>query len=172
MNSFGVAVSSTETIESSEAALAFDPLNNATGVSCIGLHRASGKPVLGGEDKTEPGRACWLSASAWLHSCAAVPPPNPPPSWRPSAPKQITEDDVASIILPLPTATSARQAAAALGEAIEENGSAEGFGILFSDTGMNAWVSVKSASRGPFCCGALSCAELHGERWNAAAPAG
>ena len=50
MNSFGVAVSSTETIESSEAALAFDPLNNATGVSCIGLQRASGKPVLGGED--------------------------------------------------------------------------------------------------------------------------
>lgn len=82
VNSFGVAVSSTETIESSEAALAFDPLNNATG---------------------------------------------------------ITEDDVASIILPLPTATSARQAAAALGEAIEEYGSAEGFGILFSDTDMNAW---------------------------------
>ena len=50
VNSFGVAVSSTETIESSEAALAFDPLNNATGVSCIGLQRASGKPVLGGED--------------------------------------------------------------------------------------------------------------------------
>jgi dipeptidase len=55
------------------------------------------------------------------------------------AEQQLTEDDVPSIISPLPTATSARQAAAALGEAIEEHGSAEGFGILFSDTGMNAW---------------------------------
>ena len=33
VNDFGVAISSTETIESSEAALAFDPLNNGTGVS-------------------------------------------------------------------------------------------------------------------------------------------
>lgn len=35
VNDFGVAVSSTETIESSEAALAFDPLNNETGVSGV-----------------------------------------------------------------------------------------------------------------------------------------
>ena len=46
-----------------------------------------------------------------------------------------------SILLPLPTATSAHQAAAALGEAIEEHGSGEGFGILFSDAKLNAWVS-------------------------------
>ncbi|KAI7838073.1 hypothetical protein COHA_008156 [Chlorella ohadii] len=89
VNDFGVAVSSTETIESSEAALAFDPLNNETG--------------------------------------------------------QITEDDVPSILLPLPTATSARQAAAALGEAIEEHGSGEGFGILFSDAKLNAWYLENAA---------------------------
>jgi len=35
VNDFGVAVSSTETIESSKAALAFDPLNNETGVSGV-----------------------------------------------------------------------------------------------------------------------------------------
>lgn len=61
--------------------------------------------------------------------------------------EQITEDDVPSILLPLPTATSARQAAAALGEAIEEHGSGEGFGILFSDAKLNAWVSVLAGER-------------------------
>ena len=37
VNAFGVAVSSTETIESSEAALAVDPLNNATGVRACAM---------------------------------------------------------------------------------------------------------------------------------------
>ena len=54
----------------------------------------------------------------------------------------MTEDDIATVILPLPTATSARAAAAALGELIEEEGSAEGFGILFLDKDGNAWVGA------------------------------
>lgn len=63
---------------------------------------------------------------------------------------QITEDDVPSIILPLPSVTSARQAAAALGDAIEELGSGEGFGILFSDTKLNAWVSTARQAGGAY----------------------
>ena len=55
VNSFGVAVSSTETIESSEAALAFDPLNNATGVSCSGLPGQAASRFWVVRIKTSPG---------------------------------------------------------------------------------------------------------------------
>lgn len=144
VNQAGVAVSSTETIESSEAALAADPLNNVTGVRCpvavVGgaaaapewhLERHSGA---GSKRALVQGGSCAVPRLA-PHVFSV------PPSLPAHAPKQLTEDDVPSVILPLPTATSARTAAAALGELIEEEGSAEGFGILFSDKGGNAWVS-------------------------------
>lgn len=51
----------------------------------------------------------------------------------------ITEDAIASIILPHPRARTARGAAALLGEMITAAGSAEGFGVHFSDPSGEAW---------------------------------
>lgn len=178
INAAGVALSSTETIESSEAALAADPLNNATGVrgwksgrgdwdngaagpalARTGLQGSAGAP--GPALQPLPRAPAAAACRARPPACAGVlPPPRSSaphlapghrgrrrlcdlasPHARSRRPRpQITEDDVASIILPLPEATSARAAAAALGRAIEERGSGEGFGVLFSDR-QEAWVS-------------------------------
>lgn len=62
---------------------------------------------------------------------------SPRPRPLPARP-QILEESIPSLILPSPRARTARAAAALLGELIEQVGSGEGFGVLFSDM-KEAW---------------------------------
>lgn len=138
----GVAMSSTETIESSEAALAADPLNNMTGVrrQCSAAAEGCCSRRAGAADVPAPRsgglRSAPLTRPFRLPLCTNF---SPSLAWL-----QILEEDIVSIIMPLPTASSARAAAAALGEAIEEHGSGEGFGVLFSDS-KEAWYLENAA---------------------------